>query len=766
MLPGKLTLIDYLTFEKAEIDFKKIRKALILGIRNNDITSSNGSGKSNLLRSIPWCLWGINPDAEDIDQNVRWGTDFCSVQFDFSHHNEEISVIRTRNSKTNKSTLDLFINGIHSNGNSIAETTQKITTKINLDYNAYINSCYIRQNDIHSLANSEDKNKSRELFERLMGLDVYDDYFDATDEIVKALELERDTLFGYIKSNVNISSLIEGQNKLIEETLVSIENKKNNVKTYRVQIDERTVKYDYLKLTIGSKESVIKEHASSRLLLNKIILDVDDLISKANSFKADLSHKKNQYRDTIAGENSIIEDSKKWEKTVAEGLESQDKANLIENEIAAKRIEVVRLQNSVNSIETKVGIYQHDVKNIKTEIEEINNKINNPNIAIGSKCDSCLTDITDNTLDHYISHLNNDILIKNTHMNLLKNSGLALKPQHAEDKGKIDEINKDILTLTSEKESLIKTIISPTTDANTRALYAKSFETIKTAKAELLKLDLSQDSEQWDISIKNKNIEIDAQTKLVKELSLRLDNTYEQDEAEIKKIKEEIEDMQESIISLEGEIVLLNSNINISKSKIIDFDIINRKVLENQVTLLKVEDDIVTYGELLEAFSPKGIRYHILRKAIRELEIESNKILPVLSHGNLRIRFQTKKEIQKSKKGNQEKLVFDAFINDGEKELPFAGYSGGEQFRISFVIRVALSNLLLKRANADLQFLVIDEAISPLDQAGIEMIIPTINELQSYFKIILVITHRSEVKQYFDEIITVKRNKYVSRIEA
>jgi DNA repair protein SbcC/Rad50 len=91
-------------------------------------------------------------------------------------------------------------------------------------------------------------------------------------------------------------------------------------------------------------------------------------------------------------------------------------------------------------------------------------------------------------------------------------------------------------------------------------------------------------------------------------------------------------------------------------------------------------------------------------------------------------------------------------------------YSGGEKFRIAFVLRVALAQLLQRRANSKLEFLIIDEAFSPLDQNGVEKIVEVIDELQKEFKTILIITHRTDVKQYFDEVITVMRDAAGSRI--
>jgi len=51
-----------------------------------------------------------------------------------------------------------------------------------------------------------------------------------------------------------------------------------------------------------------------------------------------------------------------------------------------------------------------------------------------------------------------------------------------------------------------------------------------------------------------------------------------------------------------------------------------------------------------------------------------------------------------------------------------------------------------------------------LDQNGVENIMSIINELQEEFKTILVITHRNDIKNMFDKVITVYRDGEGSKI--
>lgn len=765
MLPKQLRIKNYLTFEEAVIDFSKIRKALILGIRNNDISSSNGAGKSNLLRSIPWCLWGINPEAENIDQNVRWGTDACLVEFEFEHHNKNYIVSRGRNAKTGLSTLDLTIDGVPSNGHSIAETTKHITKILNLDYDSYINSCYIKQNDIYSLANSKDKNESRELLERVMGLQIYEDYYEATEKIISSLTKRRDEIFEIIQKSKQSLSLRDSVIASLEANIEKFGQKNKEVKELTASLAKLSEEYESARQIISSKDSVAKEHRDAVDALEIMNRELTDLTNKANRFRDEWNSRKDDHTKTLEDGEQLIADTKDLEDRAKQSAEADIRINAISSEMRDKSSEISAAQKLISDIDTQINIQQHDIRKHIGEINVMNTKINTPNVAIGSRCDFCLTDINEQTLEHYVGHLTTSITEKqksiddaNTKIDELKSQ----KPQHTKIINEI-EVVKNNLSL--EKDSLLgKKIDERMMESQKRALSKRS-DAIKNANIELEKMSKSTDLVRWRDTVIAKRNDISEKTSVVQELSTKIDANYEQDDIRIGQMKSKIDDDGKYISKMASEIYILDSLIESKQSEINEFDIINQEMETKQSELAQVEHDLKIYAELLNAFSPKGIRYHILGTAIDELEKEANELMPKLSLGNLTIKFKTKKEIQKSKKGNQEKLVFDAFINDGEKEFPFSTYSGGEQFRISFVIRIALSNLLLKRVNSDMQFLIIDEAISPLDQAGIEMIIPTINELQELFKVILVITHRSDVKQYFDEVITIRRNKYVSSIE-
>lgn len=164
---------------------------------------------------------------------------------------------------------------------------------------------------------------------------------------------------------------------------------------------------------------------------------------------------------------------------------------------------------------------------------------------------------------------------------------------------------------------------------------------------------------------------------------------------------------------------------------------------------------------LEEACGRNGVQALLIERALPEIEDSANTILDRLTSGRMRIAFETQRQL-KSRDELAETL--DIHIIDEAGERPYENYSGGEQFRINFAIRLALSQILAKRAGARLQTLVIDEGFGSQDPDGRQRLVEAINAIQSEFKRVLVITHIDELRDAFPVRIDVLKSAEGSQI--
>lgn len=183
--------------------------------------------------------------------------------------------------------------------------------------------------------------------------------------------------------------------------------------------------------------------------------------------------------------------------------------------------------------------------------------------------------------------------------------------------------------------------------------------------------------------------------------------------------------------------------------------------LKKQADREQIAHELDTYRQLAAAFGANGVPAMIIEAAIPEIEAESNRLLSMISDGQMHVRFITQKE-------NKSHNVIDALdiqISDALGSRDYSMYSGGEGFRVNFAVRVALSQYLAKRAGSQLKTLFIDEGFGSQDAFGRERLIEAINRISAEFELILVVTHIDELREAFQKHLRVSKRADGSVIE-
>jgi len=166
------------------------------------------------------------------------------------------------------------------------------------------------------------------------------------------------------------------------------------------------------------------------------------------------------------------------------------------------------------------------------------------------------------------------------------------------------------------------------------------------------------------------------------------------------------------------------------------------------------------YEELRVAFGKNGIPAMVIEAAIPELEEDANRLLAQMTEGRMHVRFDTQRE----KKAGGTIETLDILISDELGTRSYDLYSGGEAFRVDFAIRVALSEMLARRAGAQLRALFIDEGFGTQDDLGRQRLVEAINAVQDHFDLLLVITHIDELRDAFPVQIHVSKTLEGSRV--
>lgn len=159
------------------------------------------------------------------------------------------------------------------------------------------------------------------------------------------------------------------------------------------------------------------------------------------------------------------------------------------------------------------------------------------------------------------------------------------------------------------------------------------------------------------------------------------------------------------------------------------------------------------YEELRTAFGVQGVPAMIIEAAVPDIEAEANRLLSRMTNGRMHVRLETQRETR----AGELRETLDIRIMDELGERPYENYSGGEQFRVNFALRIALSRLLARRAGAQLQTLIIDEGFGTQDAQGRERLVEAIHTIQDEFACLLIITHIEELQDAFPARIHVTK---------
>ena len=186
-----------------------------------------------------------------------------------------------------------------------------------------------------------------------------------------------------------------------------------------------------------------------------------------------------------------------------------------------------------------------------------------------------------------------------------------------------------------------------------------------------------------------------------------------------------------------------------------------KKQLSDDIDILKKDriklaEKQLIYDDLIRAFGKDGVQALLVENALPRIEAHSNRLLNKLTNGRLSIRFQLMHGEPESA-AKYEKL--EIHISDELGTHGFAAFSGGESFRISFAIRIALSKLLADRSGVGRTMLFIDEGFGSQDKIGQELMIEAVQALRAEFDKILVVTHIEEIKEAFPTIIEVRKTE-------
>lgn len=694
MLPTRLVIENFFSHKNTEIDFSEFSSALLIGNTEGDYGKSNGAGKSAIFEAVVWALFNKSRVAM-MDDVIKWGELSCKVILEFLHDGKNYKVTRTRFSAN--STTNIELKTLDSFG-----TWKDISGSTSGETNQRIEN--VLKLDYRTFINSTyfRQNDISEFAESEASKkkDILKSIIDLSrwDEYEKASKSKTKELNAEVK-------LLQLSIQEYDSTVQSLEQVKKDLETNTADIESLTNKKKLLEEKIYSAKSSYEKLKQSldTAAYDRLNADISNIMKEGKTVKADLASATSQ-RDSSEKElNSLRDELEKVLSGLGSKPEDVDDSALPE-------------------LSAQLTYHKSKFISLQKELESLDKDKANLNAGI---CPTCSQEISEEKHNHLVSSREES---RSSLKKEIQNSKIEADSLNSQ----IDSINKKLektkkLEKANYNLNVKKDVISYKIEHLEKEL-AKSSEAASKLQEKFSALKTTlQDKQKLLESIRNDDFQI-----------LRKDIIS--DEESLSKISQSISDKDKALGRLQERESVLSEKIEKLKE--------NKELLDYKLQKISVFD------RLTKLLSKTGIQTLLLDNVIQDLEKTSNNILNHICNEPASIVLETQRV---GSDGVSIVETLDLKVRKDGSIYNFKSLSGGEQFRISLSLRIAMSEISSKYGGSSLEFLLLDEVNSPLDRYGVEtLFMSVIKSLEDRYKI-LIITHDEALKEKFDNIINITK---------
>ncbi|MFN8410919.1 MAG: SMC family ATPase [Anaerolineales bacterium] len=354
MIPLHLRIAGFLSYhDPVDLDFATFDLACISG--------HNGAGKSSLLDSFTWALFGEargkGTDIININQDVK----AAEVALTFKYEGNIYRVQRTL--PRGKSTVLEFQIKDGDAWKALTEKTTRdtqarIEQTLRLDYETFINASFFLQGKADQFTQKK-ASERKAVLSTILGLEIWDTYKERTAEKRKAIENEVNSIDGRIA---------EIDAELAEEV------------TRKTRLQELEANLKQLTQARAAQESILENIKKTSAVLTEQRKLVETLAKTLGNSRASLSNLESKltekeadqvkYADLIQRAKEIESAYKTWQKTRTE-VEKMDKVAIQFREHDEKRQPLLR------EIEVEKAKLEQELDELSRQASAVSNQLAN-----------------------------------------------------------------------------------------------------------------------------------------------------------------------------------------------------------------------------------------------------------------------------------------------------------------------------------------------------------------------------------------------------
>ena len=730
-----------------EIHIKNIRshedfvfKPHLTGVTS--INGINGSGKSTIVNSFSWCLYGTKFSGQKNKTFIRDGVDAKEKEVSVTSYilvnGEEYKI--KRKLLDNKGTCECNVfkkkdeEYIKEAGPAVSHTERYIRELLGIDEKGFLSSIFIQQKQVDQIISASAKERSI-IIEKLTGILALTKSIDLAKEEYKTLQKAANLI------NVEDDS----------EVIKKINTEKDTINELRNFLNNGKKDYDLLKEQIEIKNQELEEEDKKQEIKNQLTQEYIQTKSNISNYNKVIdenikileNNKKNKKVKVLQNEDELKEKQKELNTKIKTETDKYNyvKSVLLSLEEKINKKIILDLELLIEETIEYIQKLEKDIEDKTTEKLVLKTEITHNNQLIkalknnDASCPVCgspieeefqsledLVEKTKNKKEHFknieveIVSLTSKLNEEKNNLNIY-NQNLVFKKEKEEDLLLYKEKEKELKKL----EKIIKKIDTELSVVNN---HLSEINLHKEA------ISLTKEIEQNVIEYTNR---LNEEKEKKKQLEIKKNELNALDKKSYKVLKDDTLNENKKFNDLKTDLLQKKQQFMYSKEKYENLILDKNRIDKAKLEYDKLMTEISVYVKMIKLLT-EFKKERILNSVPMITDIASDIFMKFTNNDFLKLELNDKFEVIVQTKDN---II-----------RPVGLLSGGELSTAAIALRIAISLFL---NNEDQSLLILDEVLVSMDDERTQNILETIAEITNTQ--LIFIAHNHLINDISDKIV-------------
>lgn len=730
-----------------EIHIKNIRshedfvfKPHLTGVTS--INGVNGSGKSTIVNSFSWCLYGTKFSGQKNKTFIRDGVDAKEKEVSVTSYilvnGEEYKI--KRKLLDNKGTCECNVfkkkdeEYIKEAGPAVSHTERYIRELLGIDEKGFLSSIFIQQKQVDQIISASAKERSI-IIEKLTGILALTKSIDLAKEEYKTLQKAANLI------NVEDDS----------EVIKKINTEKDTINELRNFLNNGKKDYDLLKEQIEIKNQELEEEDKKQEIKNQLTQEYIQTKSNISNYNKVIdenikileNNKKNKKVKVLQNEDELKEKQKELNTKIKTETDKYNyvKSVLLSLEEKINKKIILDLELLIEETIEYIQKLEKDIEDKTTEKLVLKTEITHNNQLIkalknnDASCPVCGSPIEEEfqSLEDLVEKTKN----KKEHFKNIEVEIVSLTSKLNEEKNNLNIYNQN-LVFKKEKEEALLLYKEKEKELKKLEKIIKKIDTeLSVVNNHLSEINLHKEAISLTKEIEQNVIEytnrLNEEKEKKKQLEIKKNELNALDKKSYKVLKDDTLNENKKFNDLKTDLLQKKQQFMYSKEKYENLILDKNRIDKAKLEYDKLMTEISVYVKMIKLLT-EFKKERILNSVPMITDIASDIFMKFTNNDFLKLELNDKFEVIVQTKDN---II-----------RPVGLLSGGELSTAAIALRIAIS-LFLNNENQSL--LILDEVLVSMDDERTQNILETIAEITNTQ--LIFIAHNHLINDISDKIV-------------